>query len=197
MDLQIAIFINKLLAGTFLDSFTVLISDKFFLITLWILLLIIAFILDKKHRYHILIAIVISIIIHFLINELFFKEFLGYFTDLRVRPYLAYPDLIAALGNNSTDASFPSSHMSLTVAFITIFIYFFGKIRSATPASGVGWLIWLFGILLAIAMAFSRIHNGMHYPTDVIAGTILGIAYGIIGVYSAKKVEQKIGLFKP
>ena len=179
MDLQIAIFINKLLAGTFLDSFTVLISDKFFLITLWTLLLVIAFILDKKHRYTILIAIVISIIVHFLINELFFKEFLEYFTNLRARPYLAYPDMIAALGNKSTDASFPSSHMSLTVAFITIFVYFFRKIKHA-------WAIWLFGILLAIAMAFSRIHNGMHYPTDVIVGAILGIVYGMTGIYVSK-----------
>ncbi|HCB51180.1 TPA: hypothetical protein DEP21_01160 [Patescibacteria group bacterium] len=28
-------------------------------------------------------------------------------------------------------------------------------------------------------MAFSRMHNGMHYPSDVIVGSVLGILYGL------------------
>lgn len=31
-------------------------------------------------------------------------------------------------------------------------------------------------------MAFARIHNGMHYPSDVVAGAVLGILYGLAGI---------------
>jgi undecaprenyl-diphosphatase len=200
MDLQIAVFINKLLAETFLDSVTILVSSKFFLAILWTTLLGLTFILSKKYRYTILLAAVISIIIHFLITDWFFKEFLGYFFELRVRPYLAYPDLITALGSKSTDASFPSGHMSSMAALLTVFIYFFRKMNHAVPTPAVGqgvlgmtWTIWLLAILFAIAMAFSRIHNGMHYPTDVLAGAILGVIYGLIGVYTTKKLITSVG----
>jgi membrane-associated phospholipid phosphatase len=46
-------------------------------------------------------------------------------------------------------------------------------------------------------MAFSRIHNGMHYLTDVLAGGILGFFYGLAAVYlvnyfyQAKRLDKK------
>ena len=51
-------------------------------------------------------------------------------------------------------------------------------------------------LVLAIIIAFSRLYLYVHYPTDVLAGVILGLAfafasYKIIGaIYSA--VEKKI-----
>ena len=38
-------------------------------------------------------------------------------------------------------------------------------------------------ILFALVMSFARLHNGMHYPSDVIAGIILGFVYGYIAMY--------------
>ncbi|WP_291113693.1 phosphatase PAP2 family protein [Flavobacterium sp. UBA6135] len=48
---------------------------------------------------------------------------------------------------------------------------------------------WLKGILLfwAILVAYSRIYNGVHYPTDVIVAMFLGIIYG----YLAKTILVK------
>jgi undecaprenyl-diphosphatase len=66
--------------------------------------------------------------------------------------------------------------MSSTVSILTVFVYFYKKY----------WIVWTSAILFALLMAFARIHNGMHYPTDVLAGTALGIVYGIIAIKSQK-----------
>lgn len=179
MDLQIAIFINHLGAGTILDIFTQLISNKTFLLFMWSLIALIVIIFDQKQGKKFLIAILIATILHFLISEEFFKNFLGYFFNLRVRPYLAHPNLITLIDKNpNIDASFPSSHMSATVAIITVIIYFYKK-------------YWPLGVLFVLAMGFARIHNGVHYPTDVLGGITFGILYGLSGIYFAKILLQK------
>lgn len=179
MDLQLAVFINKLGAGTILDFFTLAISRHLFFISILAALVLAATIFDKKNRKIILLAVLIAITLHLLINELFLKDLLGYFIDLRVRPYIEHPNLITALGTN-TDASFPSNHTSSAAAVLTVLTYYYRK----------HWLIWIFAILFLLFMAFSRVHNGMHYPTDVLVGAILGIAYGIIAIYTAKKLSK-------
>jgi undecaprenyl-diphosphatase len=40
--------------------------------------------------------------------------------------------------------------------------------------------------LLAALIAFSRIYNGVHYPTDVLAGSALGVLVGL-GVLRVSK----------
>lgn len=185
MDLQIAVFLNKLWSGTpscGVDFLTKFISSYLFLIILWTVLLLVALIFDKTKGKKVLITVIIAIVLHFLISEGIFKILLANFFDLRVRPYLAHPDLITALGTNS-DASFPSSHMSSTAAILTVFVYYYKKF----------WLVWALGILFLFAMTFARIHNGMHYPTDVIAGMILGVTYGVVAIYTtAKNAKYKV-----
>jgi membrane-associated phospholipid phosphatase len=57
--------------------------------------------------------------------------------------------------------SFPSGHTACAVAF----------------ASGAGQRLPLVGIplhVLATAVGYSRVHTGVHYPGDVVAGAVLG-----------------------
>jgi undecaprenyl-diphosphatase len=59
--------------------------------------------------------------------------------------------------------SFPSGHTAAAVAF----------------ASGVGRVIPLAALpldLVALAVGYSRIHTGVHYPSDVLGGAVLGAA---------------------
>jgi membrane-associated phospholipid phosphatase len=42
-----------------------------------------------------------------------------------------------------------------------------------------------------LLMAFSRMHNGMHYPSDVLMGSLLGIGYWLLSVWIAKKIMKK------
>ncbi|MEY9964207.1 membrane-associated phospholipid phosphatase [Streptacidiphilus sp. MAP12-16] len=60
-------------------------------------------------------------------------------------------------------ASFPSGHTASAVAFAT-------AVGTALPATSLP-----LG-LLACAVGYSRVHTGVHYPGDVAAGAVLGIA---------------------
>jgi undecaprenyl-diphosphatase len=37
-------------------------------------------------------------------------------------------------------------------------------------------------VSMILVMAFSRLHNGMHYPSDILAGVALGLGYGWIAL---------------
>jgi undecaprenyl-diphosphatase len=64
-----------------------------------------------------------------------------------------------------TSRSFPSGHTAAAIAF----------------ASGVGATMPLTGVplhCLAALVAYSRVHTGVHYPGDVLAGALIGAIVG-------------------
>jgi len=78
----------------------------------------------------------------------------------RIRPYLVLPHVRVG-GNPLKDPSFPSGHTTAIFSVITPFLFI------------SGWLSTLF-ILLALIVGFSRIYLGLHYPSDCIAGCMIG-----------------------
>ncbi|MFI8323787.1 phosphatase PAP2 family protein [Streptomyces sp. NPDC085529] len=66
-------------------------------------------------------------------------------------------------------ASFPSGHTASAVAF-------------ATAAGVVLPPVAVPLALLASAVGYSRVHTGVHYPGDVAAGAVLGLASGAVSV---------------
>ena len=82
----------------------------------------------------------------------------------RDRPYITYPDIVNKTGivyNN--DPSFPSGHTSSAFATAT-------SLSLAYPE----WYVIVPSYLYAGTMAYSRMYLGVHYPSDVIAGALLG-----------------------
>jgi membrane-associated phospholipid phosphatase len=65
-----------------------------------------------------------------------------------------------------TGLSFPSSHSTSSFAAAQAF----GRLVPRIPLLGA-----------AVAMAFSRLYLGVHYPSDVAAGAALGTVIGAIG----------------
>ena len=79
----------------------------------------------------------------------------------RTRPYITYPTLEPYKHNK--DASFPSGHSSFAFNTATSLVILFPKWYVAVPA-----YTW------ATAVMYSRMDLGMHYPTDVLAGAVIG-----------------------
>jgi undecaprenyl-diphosphatase len=82
----------------------------------------------------------------------------------RVRPWRRYAEP-HPLGHVPKDPSFPSGHTTIAFAAATVLSYYRPR-----------WAPAFF--LLAVAIGFSRIYDGVHYPLDVLGGAILGLLVG-------------------
>jgi undecaprenyl-diphosphatase len=67
------------------------------------------------------------------------------------------------LGPSERTHSFPSGHAATACAGATMLAAYVPRWRAAFYA-------------LAVLIGLSRLYNGVHYPTDVIAGAVLGFA---------------------
>ncbi len=76
--------------------------------------------------------------------------------------------------------SFPSAHAANWFAATMVAFLFYRK-------------SWRFMLPMAAAVAFSRVYNGVHYPSDVLAGAILGAGYSAAGVTGLQTAWNGIG----
>lgn len=178
-EFQIVYFFNHLGRGTFIDLVAKYISLIPFLAILFLILSLSALFFDKKNGKWVFLGSIIIVLIYFGLNDFIIKQNILDHIFVRERPYLAYPNSIYSLGESWHDSSFPSGHMAMTVAFLSYFIILYRKT----------WII-ISSVLFILLMAFARMHNGMHYPTDIIAGLVLGLGYGLIAYYIIKKIGK-------
>ena len=140
----------------------------------------------------------ISIAIEALLNNVLLKNLIA-----RTRPYDEIEGLVNLVGKQS-DYSFPSGHTgaAFAVAGAMLVVALFGlpmiektgEFKREDPSLTFK-LISVILIMYATLLAFSRMYVGVHYPTDVLCGLLLGlgtsaVAYLIYQV-AIKKIHER------
>jgi membrane-associated phospholipid phosphatase len=96
----------------------------------------------------------------------------------RERPYVTYPDITKKSKGGSP--SFPSGHTSSAFATAT-------SVSLAYPK----WYIIAPSFTWASAVGYSRMHLGVHYPSDVLAGAFIGAGSAWLTYEINKKLNKK------
>lgn len=173
IDVQFLHFINYTLSNSFFDALCPLLRNKLTWIPLYAVL---AFLLLKRDKKSGLIWIAIAVVTVIASDQtgLLFKN---YFERIRPCNNEELLNWLAIRAKCSSSFSFVSSHAANHFAQAILYHHIF-KNRNASLL----FFIW------ALVIAFSQVYVGVHYPSDVIAGAILGLLIG----FSMSKIGDKI-----
>ncbi|WP_206376805.1 phosphatase PAP2 family protein [Sphingomonas sp. G-3-2-10] len=103
------------------------------------------------------------------------------------------PDLVPHLVEVS-NASFPSGHaMNSAVVFLTL-----GALLASTHRSRrVRIYLISVAVGLTLAVGFSRVYLGVHWPSDVVAGWCIGAAWAILCWITARLLQRTHQIEQP
>lgn len=161
IDLAIFYFINHSLSTGFLDNFFSTITDVNKWYIAYIILAGIAFFKGGIRGKILVIGLILLIIVTDQTGFRILKELFE-----RIRPCRALSDAITPLGC-AGGYSFPSNHALNNFAAATFISRLFPNYK---------WVVFIVAALVAI----SRVYLGIHYPSDILGGALIGAAFGYL-----------------
>ena len=151
----------------FMSRFTMLGDHGY----LWIAVTLLLLIIPKTRKVGLMCFVALVLMVIF--NNMLIKNIVD-----RPRPYTQIPDL-RLLVKEADDASFPSGHSCSAFAVAVVCLKKLPK-KIGVPL-----------VILAAAIALSRLYVGIHYPTDVLVGSVLGIIIALAAVKLVETAEKK------
>jgi undecaprenyl-diphosphatase len=146
----------------------------FIIYSVYIYLIYVAYDLFKSKKYKKLFHLFVVAVVGYL-----FVVSLKYLVG-RERPYEVDPEINVVF--KKTDPSFPSSH-----AFIAYLSFYF------IPENFPNWLKKLSMIYLLILIPLSSLYSGVHFPSDLIVGALLGLIFPkILTEKTSSKILERI-----
>ena len=133
---------------------------------------IILFLLFKKTR-KVGITAGVSLALEAILINLTIKKLVG-----RTRPYVVN-EAIEYITKRPSDNSFPSGHTGCVFAVASVLFFMMPK-KVGIPA-----------MVIASLVGISRLYVGVHYPTDVLGGAVIGALCGILAVYVVEFIWKK------
>lgn len=182
IDLAIFYFFNHTLSIGFLDKFFSIITNVNNWYITYIVLLGISFVKGGIRGKLAVIGVLLLIVVTDQTGYRLLKEFFA-----RPRPCNALADVLTPLGCTGS-YSFPSNHAVNNFAAAIFFYRLFPKLK---------WVLFITAALVSI----SRVYLGLHYPSDIFGGAVIGLAFGYLfasGVLYLEKylVDRKIKLIE-
>jgi len=174
IDKQIMVFLNKTISNPIFDFIMPIITNQNFLVFFGLILIgYLAYYGGKRGR----ITIVLLLIAASFSDAICFqviKPWVG-----RIRPSHEFYEYVNLLVSKGGKYSFPSNHAANSFVFATVLSYFYEK--NKTPL-----------YVLASAIAFSRVYVGVHYPLDIVFGSIIGyiISWIILSIWVIIKMRE-------
>lgn len=173
-DGQILLWIQNTLRNPVLDRlfmfYTRLGDHGVLFITMAVLLLIVP--VTRRTGF----ASALGLAIGSLVSLVFLKPFF-----MRPRPYLTVPGLTALIDMSRDPNSFPSGH---TTEAFGVCMGIFLTVRDVRVRAA--------SLTVAVLMGFSRLYVGVHNPTDVLAGALIGTAGAVLAVIIIKWIDEKV-----
>ena len=136
----------------------------------WIVCALVLLFIPKTKRMGI--AIAVSLILELLICNILLKPLVA-----RVRP-CDVNTAFTLLVSRPVDYSFPSGHTCASFAAMSAILL--SKNR-----------LWIPAAVIAVVVAFSRLYLYVHYPSDVLAGALLGMLCGWLACVNTKKESDQ------
>lgn len=169
-DQSLLYLFNIFLHTPALDGLFVFFSTRGYLLFLPFVLLIAIVERDKNRA----LRDILLILVAFALNDWLSNELKS--LTQRPRPCLIHEWVRVAIGC-SQSSSMPSSHASNAFAVATVLWHQLGRLKSK--------LTWrLSAYVIAFCIAYSRLYLGVHYPSDVLAGALLGVVIAVVVVSS-------------
>jgi undecaprenyl-diphosphatase len=171
IDVAIFYFINSTIANSYFDKFFTFITNLNNWILVYVLLFGWLFIKGGKRGWIAASALAVAVFVtdHYVID--FLKEEVA-----RLRPchVLEYIRLLVPCGPGK---SFPSAHAANNFAAAAVLAHSYSRYK------------WVFYII-AFLIALSRVYVGVHYPSDIIAGSIIGFGVGYVVIFVLDKIRN-------
>lgn len=174
-ELGILDFIRDNLSCSFLDKVMPVITSLADAGIFWIIVAVIMLCFKRTRKAGLTVGI--ALIFGLAVGNGMLKPLIG-----RVRPYDVKG--IEPIIEKLHDGSFPSGHT--LASFEAAGALMLRDKRFGIPA-----------LVLAIVIAFSRLYLYVHYPTDVLAGIVLGLLFAFLAYLVVNALYKKVGWDKP
>ena len=174
LDKKAMVFFNKTIANPIFDFIMPIITDQNFLVFSGLILIgYLASFGGKRGRITIVVLLIAASFSDAICFQII-KPWVG-----RIRPSHEFYEYINLLVSKGGKYSFPSNHASNSFVFATVLSYFYDRNR-------------VFLYILASTIAFSRVYVGVHYPLDIIFGSIIGyvISWTILSLWVIIKMRE-------
>jgi membrane-associated phospholipid phosphatase len=100
------------------------------------------------------------------------------------------PTMVAEGIASHSANSFPSGHILLATYVYGFLVWLWVESTASRTEQATAWLV---ALVVAAGVGFSRLVLGAHWPSDTIAGFVLGVLYLALSITALRYAERKPG----